>query len=669
MEGLPFLPGNTFRDPTKTNFHVSHNLTYKNGYALPKRPEVAVGGIPIQYNQLSESELDELANFKPTLTYGQAKQAPPEDFVPGHVAWDKKVLKFDAWFKQTVCESPEEHFRVRHVGLYYYLEDDSIAVIEPHVENSGIPQGKLIKRQRLPKNDVGDHWHWKDLNVGVNVTFYGKVFHIYNCDKWTSNYLTSEGIDVNSPEGVPSDPYIERRVKAAELRTYKTPTDFDKLRQFLEMDRKVLRFYCVWDDRDKMFGQMRKFILHYYLVDDTLEIREVHNANDGRDPFPVLICRHKVPKDRYHVPSTFPHVVMELSQQEIKAYFTPRDFRIGDTVTIYNRRFLIYDVDDFTKAFYWKNFGVTDFDPVNVDQPANPNAKMEVAPYNGFGSLEDSMQSCMSLVPQPPKKDYIKMLDNDHKNLRFEALMDTPHPEDHGRRFIVSYHLSDDTMTIYEPPVRNSGIIGGKFLEHTRVAKPGSTPNTPQFYGPADCFVGATIEVFGHRFVITNADEFVLTYMKEHPTQFPEHTVQSVQDKLQDNPPPGVPLKGGPTHITRETGLTDREALVNEVEGQLKKLAITASNRKDHVFLSINTNRQGFISKENLRALVSHHHLPADPDIIEGLAARIGADPDHITLDEMRTFFESEKHSAATYNPIVTRPMPPSLATGRIPAP
>ena len=34
----------------------------------------------------------------------------------------------------------------------------------------------------------------------------------------------------------------------------------------------------------------------YYLVNDTLEIREVHNANDGRDPFPVLINRHKVGK-------------------------------------------------------------------------------------------------------------------------------------------------------------------------------------------------------------------------------------------------------------------------------------------------------------------------------------------------------------------------------------
>ena len=31
----------------------------------------------------------------------------------------------------------------------------------------------------------------------------------------TQNYLTSEGIEVNPPEGVPSDPYIERRIKVS----------------------------------------------------------------------------------------------------------------------------------------------------------------------------------------------------------------------------------------------------------------------------------------------------------------------------------------------------------------------------------------------------------------------------------------------------------------------
>lgn len=47
----------------------------------------------------------------------------------------------------------------------------------------------------------------------------------------------------------------------------------------------------------------------------------------------------------------------------------------------------------------------------------------DLPPYNGFGSLEDSKQSCLSLIPQPPKKDFIKMLENDGKILRFAARM------------------------------------------------------------------------------------------------------------------------------------------------------------------------------------------------------------------------------------------------------
>ena len=69
------------------------------------------------------------------MTYGQAVQAPPEDFVPAHVAFDKKVLLFEAYFKQTVHESQDEFYNIRPVKVYYYLEDDSIAVVEPIVEN------------------------------------------------------------------------------------------------------------------------------------------------------------------------------------------------------------------------------------------------------------------------------------------------------------------------------------------------------------------------------------------------------------------------------------------------------------------------------------------------------------------------------------------------------
>jgi len=43
----------------------------------------------------------------------------------------------------------------------------------------------LVRRQNLPKDDVGNNYTWKDLNIGVNVTAYGKVFHFYDCDKFT----------------------------------------------------------------------------------------------------------------------------------------------------------------------------------------------------------------------------------------------------------------------------------------------------------------------------------------------------------------------------------------------------------------------------------------------------------------------------------------------------
>ena len=114
---------------------MSQTLGWKNGYALPTAPQTGIGGDPIPVNQLSEAELDELANFKPSLTYGQAVQAPPEDFVAAHVGFDKKVLLFNAYFKQTVHEAGHEFYRVRPVKIYYYLEDDSISVVEPVVEN------------------------------------------------------------------------------------------------------------------------------------------------------------------------------------------------------------------------------------------------------------------------------------------------------------------------------------------------------------------------------------------------------------------------------------------------------------------------------------------------------------------------------------------------------
>ena len=70
----------------------------------------------------------------------------------------------------------------------------------------------------------------------------------------------------------------------------------DTLRQFLENDRRVLRFYCFWDDTNSMFGDPRECIMHYFLADDTVEIREIIPPNSGRDAVPLFLRRQRLPR-------------------------------------------------------------------------------------------------------------------------------------------------------------------------------------------------------------------------------------------------------------------------------------------------------------------------------------------------------------------------------------
>ena len=290
---LPLLPGRTPKDLSKTTYGRSHQFDFVAGIPVAKKNSSTL--------ELSQDDIEALT-LSPSRSQGPARVVLPP-VVPAFVALDKKVLLFNGYFKQTVHESAEEFFRVRYAKIFYYLEDDTISIVEPVVENSGLPQGKLVNRQKLPKNNAGATWHWKDLNIGADVTIYGRTFHLYDMNEWTRGYLTSQGIVVGAPEEAPADQYTTKRVIIDKpISSSKTPSDFDKLKQFIALDRRVLRFFAVWDDRAELYGEKRKYLIHYYLVDDTVEVREVHESNDGRDPFPVLIRRQKIPRNLRDLP-------------------------------------------------------------------------------------------------------------------------------------------------------------------------------------------------------------------------------------------------------------------------------------------------------------------------------------------------------------------------------
>ena len=70
-------------------------------------------------------------------------------FQPDWVKMDRHVLQFNGYFRETVVESRLETHRLRKLVIYFYLEDDSIAMISPKQENSEIPQGQFLSRQKV----------------------------------------------------------------------------------------------------------------------------------------------------------------------------------------------------------------------------------------------------------------------------------------------------------------------------------------------------------------------------------------------------------------------------------------------------------------------------------------------------------------------------------------
>lgn len=558
-KGLPYLPGNSFYDPSNMNFKKSHIFDAANGIAVVNDNKIPGAG--------SKGPVPELTNppVAPETMAPEKSGSLTAPVQPAWVAFDRKVLRFDAYFQEAVHESRQETFRIRRCVIYYYLEDDSIHVSEPKIENSGIPQGErkgviFLKRHRIPKS-TNDFYSLQDLNIGAQPNFYGRVFRLVDCDEFTRNFLDKIGVTVGEPEALPEDPYNKNRdairgqitqnqkyfhprphdddlmrYMEAKLGVASTLLDREKLDQFLKNDRKVLRFYLAWDDREHLYGELRPFVLHYFLADDTIEVLEVRRANSGRDPFPLFLKRQKLPKEidtlmRTDAPTTHTTQLIDRTGKVdpgTMKFYSETDLSVGIVLNIFNRQFLIYGCDEHTREYYKQVYSI-EFEDIPVEfSESIERPQMEIPPYSGHGSEEDSLGSFLYLIPKVPKKNFRRMMENDRKVLRYMARLDTAQPEDVDRVFIIKYFLSDDTVSVYEPPQKNSGIVGGKFLERCRIKK----PNANDYYSQSDFFTGAVVEFFKHTFCIFQADEYSLSYMESNPDAHPMSDIKYINDNL-----------------------------------------------------------------------------------------------------------------------------------------
>lgn len=121
-----------------------------------------------------------------------------------------------------------------------------------------------------------------------------------------------------------------------------------------------------------------------------------------------------------------------------------------------------------------------------------------------------------------------KMFKQDMHVLRFEAKLISTEPDDESRRFIVSFYCGDDTIQVYEVCDKNSGRIGGKFMER----KKHHNPVNQLYYAERDFLLGYTIFLGGFKFQLLKADEYTEKYMEDNADQFPQASLQSVVNKI-----------------------------------------------------------------------------------------------------------------------------------------
>jgi len=544
LKKLPNLPGYTFPE-YKEHHHKAPGFDFIGG----QRVEMKEGLTHDRPKMVRAVKIPQTARVGTTFPQStmkechSAREAKDYDHLPAWDALDRHVLRFYGFFKEAVVESNFENHRVRKCVIFYYLEDDTMHISEPKEDNSGIAQGTLVRRHRFP-GPGGTYIQPKDIKVGQELTVYGKVIKVCDCDAFSRNYYDSIGSAQPGPVDHHPDPYKELRDDArvrvaAQARTYeKLYREVqlggghinENMQQFMENDRQVCRFFAVLDDVATEQYERRPFTILYFLSNDTVEIRERYPLNCGRDNFPIFLKRTKLARGKTEArgPQDGPQKEADCVQVT--------DFSIGGDIDLIHHSFQIYDADDFTRAYFKSQLGIELGEKVDVSIQQRSVPKPPTPPYTGYGSWDDSMSSVLHLIPKVPRKDFHKLYNNDGKVLRFTAKFANPKSEDADRFFVINFHLFDDTMSIHEPPQRNTGIVTGRFLEkgvHLNQA-------TGNLFTPEDFMPGNVVKVFNHELLIMDMDKYTRKYLTTgNPTTV---NLQAVLEKLRESMRQQFPL-------------------------------------------------------------------------------------------------------------------------------
>jgi hypothetical protein len=92
---------------------------------------------------------------------------------------------------------------------------------------------------------------------------------------------------------------------------------------------------------------------------------------------------------------------------------------------------------------------------------------------------------------------------HDGQVYRWRARLVNQVPQDAVRRFSIAFFPADDTMSVFEPAIRNTGIMGGKLLRRGEY----KTAEGKEF-DPSSFMPGSQLIIAGNTFEVLDADPF-----------------------------------------------------------------------------------------------------------------------------------------------------------------
>ena len=206
------------------------------------------------------------------------------------------------------------------------------------------------------------------------------------------------------------------------------------------------------------------------------------------------------------------------------------------------------------------------------------------------------MASVIALRPVPPKFDMKKMFKQDMHILRFKAKLVSTEPDDESRDFIVSFYCGDDTIQVYEVCDKNSGRIGGRFMER----KCQNNPVTGKYYQERDFSIGRTVQLAGFKLMLVSCDQYTEKYMEDNSDVFPEASLQNIIRKIKSGAKSSESLQEYVISLLKRLDQNnDRFVQIAEFQRGLEEMGIRVTSHEMHLLMrKFDTNSDGKISME-----------------------------------------------------------------------